>query len=91
MSSEPALKRARQILRAHSDRLLAKPNVVGVGVGYRKSSPSELALVVMVKQKLPESALAEDEIVPSDIDGLPVEVRMVGEVNAQMDASNQGD
>ena len=91
MSTEPALKRARQILRAHSDRLLAKPNVVGVGVGYRKSSPSELALVVMVQQKLPESALAEDEIVPSDIDGLPVEVRMVGEVNAQMDASNQGD
>ena len=62
-----------------------------MGVGYRKSSPSELALVVMVKQKLPESALAEDEIVPSDIDGLPVEVRMVGEVNAQTDASSQGD
>ena len=91
MSTESALKRARQILRAHSDRLLAKPNVVGVGVGYRESSPSELVLVGMVKQKLPESALAEDEIVPSDIDGLPVEVRMVGEVNAQMDASNQGD
>ncbi|MDK1045817.1 MAG: hypothetical protein QGM45_09065 [Anaerolineales bacterium] len=91
MSTEPALKRARQILRTNSDQLLAKPNVVAVGVGYRAGSPSELVLVVMVKQKLPESALAEDEIVPSDIDGLPVEVRMVGEVNAQMDASNQGD
>ena len=91
MSTEPALKRARQILRANSDRLLAKPNVVAVGVGYRDGSPSELVLVVMVKQKLPKSALAEDEIVPSDVDGLPVDVRMVGEVNALMDARNQGD
>ena len=91
MSTEPALKRARQILRTNSDQLLAKPNVVAVGVGYRDGSPSELVLVVMVKQKLPKSALAEDEIVPSDVDGLPVDVRMVGEVNAQMDASNQGD
>ena len=91
MSTEPALKRARQILRAHSDRLLAKPNVVAVGVGYRDGSSSELVLVVMVKQKLPKSALAEDEIVPSDIDGLPVEVRMVGEFNAQVEANNQGD
>ena len=41
--------------------------------------------------EIPESALAEDEIVPSDIDGLPVEVRMVGEVNAQTDTSSQGD
>ena len=91
MSTEPALKRARQILRTNSDQLLAKPKVVAVGVGYRDGSPSELVLVVMVKQKLPKSALAEDEIVPSDVDGLPVDVRMVGEVNAQVDTSNQGD
>ena len=91
MSTEPALKRARQILRTNSDQLLAKPNVVAVGVGYRDGSPSELVLVVMVKQKLPKSALAEDEIVPIDVDGLPVDVRMVGEVNAQVDTSNQGD
>jgi len=85
MSSNPALERARQISRAHSDSLLAKPNVVAVGLGYQKGSQSELTLVVMVEQKLPLSALAEDEIVPSEIDGLPVEVRVVGEVSAQAD------
>ena len=83
MSTDPALERARQISRAHSDALLAKPNVVAVGVGYREGSHTELMLVVMVKQKLPSSALAEDEIVPSEIDGLPVEVRVVGDVSAQ--------
>ena len=88
MSSDPALERARQISRAHSDTLLSKPNVVAVGVGYREGSLSELTLVVMVKQKLPLSALAENEIVPSEIDGLPVEVRVVGEVSAQSEAEN---
>ncbi len=88
MSLDPALERARQISRAHSDTLLAKPNVVGVGIGYQKGSQSELTLVVMVKQKLPLSALSEDEIVPREIDGLPVEVRMVGEVSTQGEAKN---
>jgi len=90
MSTDPALERARQVSRAHSDALLAKPNVVAVGVGYREGSQSELMLVVMVEQKLPLSALAEDEIVPSEIDGLPVDIRVVGEVSAQGEGENQG-
>ncbi len=83
MSSDPALERAREISRAHSNALLAKPNVVAVGLGYLEGSSTELTLVVMVEQKVPLSALAEDEIVPSEIDGLKVEVREVGEVSAQ--------
>lgn len=89
MSTDPTLERARRISRGHSDALLAKPNVVAVGVGYREGSPSELMLVVMVEQKLPLSALAEDEIVPSEIDGLPVEVRVVGDVSAQGGVESQ--
>jgi hypothetical protein len=91
MSSDPALERARAISRAHSDALLAKPNVVGVGLGYLAGSPTELTLVVMVEQKIPLSALAEDEIVPSEIEGLPVEVREVGEVSAQGEVGKQMD
>jgi len=91
VSSDPALERAREISRAHSDSLLAKPNVVAVGLGYLDDSPTELTLVVMVEQKMPLSALAEDEIVPSEIDGLPVEVRVVGEVSAQEESKNQSE
>ena len=83
MSSDPALERAREISRTHSSALLAKPNVVAVGLGYLNDSPSELTLVVMVNQKVPLSALAEDEVVPSEIEGLPVDVRVVGHVSAQ--------
>jgi acyl-CoA synthetase (AMP-forming)/AMP-acid ligase II len=91
MSSNLALERARKISRAHSDALLAKPNVIGVGLGYLAGSPTELTLVVMVDRKVPLSALAEDEIVPSEIEGLPVEVREVGEVSAQGEVGKQKD
>ena len=91
MSEDPALDRARQISRAHSVSLLAKPNVVGVGLGHREGSATELRLVVMVERKMPLSALAEDEIVPSEIEGLPVEVRVVGEVSAQEAPENRGE
>jgi hypothetical protein len=90
VSSDSALDRAREISRAHSDSLLAMPNVVAVGLGYLEGSPTELTLVVMVEQKVPLSALTEDEIVPSELDGLPVEVRVVGEVSAQGDVEIQG-
>lgn len=90
MSSDPALEHARQISRAHSDSLLSKPNVVAVGVGYQEGARTELALVVMVEKKLPLSALADDEIVPREIEGLPVEVRVVGEVSAQGESDNLG-
>ena len=89
MSSDPALERAREISRAHSESLLTKPNVVAVGLGYLDGSPTELTLVVMVEKKVPLSALAEDEILPSEIDGLKVEVRVVGEVSAQEEVENR--
>jgi hypothetical protein len=43
----------------------------------------------MVSQKVPLSALAEDEVVPGEIEGLPVDVRVVGEVSAQGEVENQ--
>ncbi len=39
--------------------------------------------MVMVNQKVPLSALAKNEVVPNEIEGLPVDVRVVGEVSAQ--------
>ena len=89
MNAEPELERARQISRAHSEELLSKPNVIAVGVGFQEGSRSELALIVMVQQKLPKSALTEEEIVPHEIEGLPVEVREVGDVTAQAEGVNQ--
>jgi hypothetical protein len=64
----------------HEDRLLGLPNVVGVGVGERGGEP---VIKVFVEQKVPESALAEDERVPESLDGYEVDVEVIGEVRAE--------
>jgi len=56
---------------------------VGVGVGYRGGTRQELILVVMVKQKLPRAQLRKEDLLPQEIEGIPVEVRVVGELRAQ--------
>ncbi len=77
--------RVQAVKRAHESELLAKKNVVGVGVGLRQKGgirQKTVALVVMVTQKVPPGQLAPDDIVPSEIEGVPVDVQEVGELKA---------
>jgi hypothetical protein len=64
----------------HEDRLLGLPNVVGVGVGEHGGEP---VIKVFVAQKVPESALAEDERVPESLEGYEVDVEAIGELRAE--------
>jgi hypothetical protein len=77
--------RVMEVKRAHEDELLEKANVVGVGVGYKERNQektSEIALVVMVTQKLPPEQLEPGDMIPSMIEGVPVDVQEVGEIIA---------
>lgn len=74
------LDNARRISRAHAEALLSKANVVGVGVG--EAAAGGVALVVMLKEKVPRTELREEDLVPDEIDGLPVEIRVVGDIRA---------
>ncbi len=80
-----AIERARQVLHAHKAELLGKANVVGVGVGLRQregEDTGEVVLVVMVSRKVPRAQLAEQDLVPREVDGVPVDVQQVGEFEA---------
>lgn len=65
-------------------QLLAKANVVGVGIGYRSEESDELALITMVERKLPVAALSAGDLVPPEIDGAPTDVIEVGSIRAQL-------
>ena len=41
-----------------------------------------LVLVVMVKQKVPRHQLAPADVIPGDIEGVPVDVQVVGDIRA---------
>jgi len=63
-----------RVQERHEDRLMATPGVVGVGVGERHGRP---VLLVMVKERTPEV-----DRLPQEIDGVPVEVEVTGEIEA---------
>ena len=78
-------ERLKRVKAAHQEMLMRKPNVVGVGIGYAhrgESVTDQLALVVMVNQKLPQDALAEEDMIPRELDGIPVDVQQVGDIRA---------
>jgi len=80
------MARARAVKAAHAPALLKKANVVGVGVGLREQGgvrTGEVALVVMVSQKVPLADLAPADVIPASLDGVPVDVQEVGRISAQ--------
>ena len=80
-----ATEKVLAVKKVHERELMAKPNVVGVGVGFRQiaGKPTDtLALVVMVTQKLPISQLNTTDQIPNVIEGIPVDIQEVGELFA---------
>jgi hypothetical protein len=84
--TQTAFEKVKAVKRAYENELMAKANVVGVGVGLSEKGgvrTRSVALVVMVSQKVPRSQLAPEDIIPSQIEGVPVDVQEVGEIRAQ--------
>lgn len=80
------IEQARQVLRRHESELLGRANVIGVGVGLRQvggQPTDEVAIVVLVRDKRPEASLAPEDLLPVDLEGVPVDVQEIGEVRAQ--------
>jgi len=87
--SDPAvpalIDRAEAVRRAHESELLARANVVGVGIGLRRAHGAhtdQVAVIVLVTRKVPRSQLAPKDIIPSQIEGVPVDVQEVGDIKA---------
>jgi hypothetical protein len=88
MSDDPqaAYEKVQAVKQAHETELMQKANVVGVGVGLRKRGgqyTQDTALVVMVRRKVPLDQLAPKDVIPAEIDGVPVDVQQVGDLRAQ--------
>jgi hypothetical protein len=63
---------------------LTKANVVGVGVGLRSRAgvfTDEVAIIVMVSKKYLSADLTFEDLLPEEIEGVPVDVQEVGEIS----------
>lgn len=78
--------RIMAVMKEHKSELLAKPNVVGVAVGFQQQqgiSTQNLALVVLVENKLPQNLIPPEGQIPAEIDGILVDVQEIGKISAQ--------
>jgi hypothetical protein len=66
--------------------LMKKPNVIGVGTGFKTRDgrrTGDLCIVAMVTQKIPRAGLEQESLVPREIDGISTDVVQVGFLRAQ--------
>ncbi len=79
------LDRLRAVKAAHESELMRKANVIGVGIGLgqRRGKPTgKPAIVVSVIRKVPASQLAPGDVIPRELEGVPVDIQVVGELRA---------
>jgi hypothetical protein len=83
--SDQAVQRALDVKRRHEQELLRKANVVAVGIGHRRRGgvqTEEVCIVVSVKNKVPLSKLKQRDVIPAEIEKVPVDVVETGEIHA---------
>ncbi|MDH7578640.1 MAG: hypothetical protein QHH75_12700 [Bacillota bacterium] len=77
------MKRLYRSLNVATQRYTGLPNVIGVGLGYKKrgrQDTDELAVIFFVEKKVPAEALGVDEIIPRRIGRCATDVIEVGEI-----------
>lgn len=83
--SDRSMQRAQDVKRRHQQELLRKANVVAVGIGYCRRGgvqTREVGIVVSVKSKVPLAELKPRDVVPAQIEDIPVDVIETGEIRA---------
>jgi hypothetical protein len=74
---DPRMARAMEVKGRQAAFLRAHRNVTGIGVGFREvrgRRTDEVVLRVFVSKKLPLSQLAPADVLPREIDGVPIDV-----------------
>jgi hypothetical protein len=74
------MQKARLIKNKYEDQFLALPGVIGVGIAYVSGI---ITLVILVTGTEKDEASFIGKSIPTEIEGLPVEVREIGQVQAQ--------
>jgi hypothetical protein len=85
-SQLPSGWRIADVRARHEAELMRYPNVVGVadGIATRRGEPTgEQSIVVYVSRKVPAGELAADAVLPTEVDGVRVDVVEAGLIEAQ--------
>jgi hypothetical protein len=85
-TQDEQMARAAEVQAKYTDELMRKAHVQGTAIGLAKVDgkyTSEIALVVLVDQKVPLSQLDPKDVIPQSLEGVRVDVQEVGILQAQ--------
>lgn len=86
MAVDEQTARAMLVQTKYTETLLKLPHVVGVGIGFVKKNGVEtgdIGLVVMVDEKVSAQDIDPVDVIPKELDGVPVDVQAIGQPRAQ--------
>lgn len=81
MSQDEKTAKATLVQKKYTEMLLRIPHVMGVAVGLEMKDgvyTGDICLVVMVDKKQPSNELAPQDLIPSELDGVHVDVQEIG-------------
>ena len=81
MSHDEKTAKATLVQKKYTEMLLKIPHVMGVAVGLEKKNDAytgDVCLVVLVDKKRPSDELAPQDLIPSELDGVHVDVQEIG-------------
>jgi uncharacterized membrane protein YqgA involved in biofilm formation len=79
------LEEARRVKNEYENELMRKLGVVGVAIGYkhiRGRKTNQLCIICYVVKKKRIGELEEYDIIPEEIEGIPVDVIESGQIRA---------
>lgn len=79
------MEKVRRVKRKYEADLMEKSGVVGVAIGYKYvdgKKTNQLCIICYVVDKKSESALEKNDIIPEEIEGVPVDVIESGKIRA---------
>jgi hypothetical protein len=85
MASQINLDWVRKVKAKYEALLLSKKHVVGIGIGFKEKdgqTTDQMALVVSVSKKIPVSEIGIADRIPTELEGVPLDVKEVGEIRA---------
>ncbi|MHA2189937.1 MAG: hypothetical protein ACXAEN_14940 [Candidatus Thorarchaeota archaeon] len=79
------MEKAREVKKKHESELMKKAGVVGVAIGYKHidgRKTIQLCIVCYVEEKKTEENLEPEDIIPEEIEGVPIDVVETGRIRA---------
>ena len=85
MAPDQQIEQVKKVKLDYEQALMGRANVVGVGIGFKHEAGQQPMCWLwwsMWLKKKPLTDLSPEDVIPTELDGVPVDVQEVGKIVA---------